>query len=63
MSKPQSEATQIRRLKAECSRLSAAMIRVCAERDKFIVRAAKAEQESTEWRSRFDRLLARGCET
>lgn len=55
-----SAETQLRRLKAECSRLAERLNDSQAARDAYRTRATKAEQDAAEWKARFDALLKYG---
>lgn len=59
MPREQSDATKIRTLKAEVTRLDAMRNALTTQRDYFRARATKAEQEAAEWKTRFDILLRR----
>lgn len=59
MSKAPSEATQIRTLKAQVNQLKKDRSLVISQMDAYRARATKAEQECSEWKTRFGKLLAR----
>jgi len=62
MSKPPSEATQLRTAKREAKELTGENWRLRNEVDHFRARATKAEQQCAEWKERFDILLRRDQE-
>jgi FtsZ-binding cell division protein ZapB len=59
MGKIASDATLLRRIKAEQNALKETLSEMRVERDSFRARATKAEQETAEWKARFDILLRR----
>ena len=59
MGKIASDATLLRRFKAESNSLKDTLAAMRVERDTFRARATKAEQEVAEWKARFDILLRR----
>ncbi len=59
MSKPPSEATQLRYAKKDLAELKIALGRQQQLTEGYRVRATKAEQEAAEWKARFDALLRR----
>lgn len=59
MSRPVSDATALRKAKADFAQLVKDCNTIRIERDTFRARATKAEQESAEWKARFDILLRR----
>lgn len=59
MSKPPSDATMLRTVKAELARTEKERVALRTQRDEYRVRATKAEQEVAEWKARFDILLRR----
>ena len=59
MGKIASDATLLRKIKTEQNLLKDTLAAMRVERDTFRVRATKAEQETAEWKARFDILLRR----
>lgn len=59
MGRTVSDATALRRVKAELAQWIKDCGAMRVERDAFRSRATKAEQESAEWKARFDILLRR----
>jgi FtsZ-binding cell division protein ZapB len=58
MRKPSVE-TQLRGAKSQIAILQKEVRALTAQRDQYRVRATKAEQETAEWKARFDILLKR----
>lgn len=54
-----SDATLLRAARADLAREKLACKDASAQRDAYRTRATKAEQEVTEWKTRFDILLRR----
>ena len=54
-----SDATLLRNVKSELSKMQTKCAEWRASSDAFCIRATKAEQESAEWKARFDILLRR----
>lgn len=59
MGRTVSDATALRKLKTELTQLIKELREMRVERETFRARATKAEQESAEWKARFDILLRR----
>lgn len=59
MSKPPSEATQIRSLKSQVKEVFEDKQAAEKARDIWRARATKAEEEAAEWKARFDLLLSK----
>lgn len=59
MSKKPSDATLLRHARRDINNLKAMQAALITERDRYRERATKAEQESAEWKRRFDILLVR----
>ena len=59
MGKAPSEATQLRTARRELKEAKKEIVMLVRDRNEYRARATKAEQEATDWRSRFDQLLAR----
>ena len=59
MSKKPSPETQLRTATREIHHLISRVAACSTERAAYRVRATQAEQEATEWKRRFDQLLAR----
>ena len=59
MSKPPSDATKLKTAQRDLRDTFTLLQNARAERDAYRVRATRAEQEVSEWKGRFDALLAR----
>ena len=59
MSRKPSPETELRNLRRSQNRLDKLAVHLSSERDRYRIRATKAEQEAAEWKQRFDALLAR----
>jgi hypothetical protein len=59
MAKAQSEATQLRKARADLKRATMRLNTVTMQCEAYRVRATKAEQDCADWKSRFDLLLTK----
>ena len=59
MARTQSEATQLREAKRKLKQMTDKILVLAKERDILRAALAKANQESLEWKQRFDILLAK----
>lgn len=59
MGRVASAETQLRRMKRELQEAKVARHQMMGQRDAYRARATKAEQETAEWKNRFDALLLR----
>lgn len=59
MSKPPSDATKLKTTQRDLRDTYTLLQNVRSERDTYRIRATRAEQEVSEWKARFDALLAR----
>lgn len=57
MSRKPSEATQLATAKRELKRLGVELAQYRSELLKYRTRATQAEQQTAEWKERFDKLL------
>ena len=58
MSREPSDKTKLRTLRRELLRVDSSMREAIQSKEAFRARATKAEQEVSEWKARFDALLA-----